>query len=721
MELKYLPEGYFSVNETWSNERKPRRHSSHSGSMKKVKRYYQNTRFIVILVVVVVFILLVGIITTAALMLTQQQVDPLLTCPTGFNLTGCGRDDFLGYMSWTKESGFRINDEVFTQGVAFRIYAPIVEAVLIKVSNSKTTSTIQMTSQVNGYWFAILGGYTYGDNFIFNFLYQGQYYIRHSLESYEFYLFETNNVQDIITDLSFDWEGYKSINHISRQQLILYHIHIPTFNPTGISTLGSYSSVESRLDYLQELGINTLVLMPIEPLECSITTSSKCWSDASTLYPGKLHPSHGSLYQLKSLIKSAHKHNLFVIFEVNWSLFSSSCFLYNYEMGYTNYWGPFFNEYNLEDCPLNKNRLNLTETSRGRQFLTNIIQKWKTSLGIDGISFKNFLCFRTLGYDCSRGNSTDNTIAIEFFRQLTTDLSMYYIAEDNINGYTIKSKIKNVVLSALDGGLGFTGQYEQTLFSNVIIQLANNTISYNALENYFNHMGLNYYSSIAFIEYPTYLTSVRLRRLFSPSSPTTTTAFRKQLLSLFFLFTLPDIPYLFMGTEYMTVIPFAANPQSLNLDDVGVYENGRWIAQGSLYPSFLATQTLISLRKAYTSFASSQYVLYYHNTRLKLLAFYKDTLVFVINYSLRDILTTDEVQIDFPYGNPQDNYYKLLFTSDSTDYHASFTNIGRDVSLEDCSEEGNFKYPYCSTIPIARLSVLIYELRTRTSTSTSSI
>ena len=63
----------------------------------------------------------------------------------------------------------------------------------------------------------------------------------------------------------FDWEGDRPLGR-PMEDLIVYEAHVRGFTAdasSGVSSPGTYQGLIERLDYLQNLGINALELMPI--------------------------------------------------------------------------------------------------------------------------------------------------------------------------------------------------------------------------------------------------------------------------------------------------------------------------------------------------------------------------------------------------------------------------------------------------------------------------
>jgi 1,4-alpha-glucan branching enzyme len=120
----------------------------------------------------------------------------------------------------------------------------------------------------------------------------------------------TNSGGDsIVTGDAFDW-GDAAYTTPPWNELVLYELHVGTFNDAPGGGPGSFASVANRLGYLRDLGVNAIELMP----------SAEFATDFSWGY----NPSHifavesafGGPDALKGLIRQAHEHGIAVILDV---------------------------------------------------------------------------------------------------------------------------------------------------------------------------------------------------------------------------------------------------------------------------------------------------------------------------------------------------------------------------------------------------------------------
>src|SRR6516165_5186742 len=90
---------------------------------------------------------------------------------------------------------------------------------------------------------------------------------------------------------------------------IIYQVHVRTFYDSNGDGIGDFQGLAAKLDYLQELGINTIWLMPFFP--------SPLRDDGYDIadYQG-VHPSYGTLEDFRKFLESAHDRGIRIIIEL---------------------------------------------------------------------------------------------------------------------------------------------------------------------------------------------------------------------------------------------------------------------------------------------------------------------------------------------------------------------------------------------------------------------
>ncbi len=90
---------------------------------------------------------------------------------------------------------------------------------------------------------------------------------------------------------------------------IIYQVHVRTFLDSNADGIGDFQGLAQKLDYLQELGVNTLWLMPFSP--SPLRDDGYDISDYRSV-----HPNYGTLEDFKSFLQIAHDRGLRVLIEL---------------------------------------------------------------------------------------------------------------------------------------------------------------------------------------------------------------------------------------------------------------------------------------------------------------------------------------------------------------------------------------------------------------------
>ncbi|MGB7084978.1 MAG: alpha-amylase family glycosyl hydrolase [Phormidesmis sp.] len=169
----------------------------------------------------------------------------------------------------------------------------------------------------------------------------------------------------------------------SFDELVIYEMLVQDFaiDEASDQKSGTFQTIIEKLDYLQDLGINTLELMPVQSCPMEIG-----WGYNLRHYFA-LRSSYGKPSDLKQLIDECHARNMRVILDVvlNHSEAESPLTKIDYDYWYRreakdpdNSWGPEFN-YNHYDEKY--------ECHPARDFMRDMINFWISEYHFDGLRF----------------------------------------------------------------------------------------------------------------------------------------------------------------------------------------------------------------------------------------------------------------------------------------------------------------------------------------------
>src|SRR5580698_873436 len=90
---------------------------------------------------------------------------------------------------------------------------------------------------------------------------------------------------------------------------VIYEVHVRAFCDSNADGTGDFPGLTSKLDYLRDLGVNALWLLPFYPSplkDDGYDISNYC----------DVHPNYGTLNDFKVFLKEAHRRGLRVITEL---------------------------------------------------------------------------------------------------------------------------------------------------------------------------------------------------------------------------------------------------------------------------------------------------------------------------------------------------------------------------------------------------------------------
>jgi 1,4-alpha-glucan branching enzyme len=114
-----------------------------------------------------------------------------------------------------------------------------------------------------------------------------------------------NNNSVVVPTNAFDW-GSDSARITNASDLVIYEAHVGSFMGLG----GTFSSFSNRLDYLENLSVSAIELMPINEFP-----SATSWG-YNPAYPFAVEKDYGSPATLKALVRRAHQRGMVMLLDV---------------------------------------------------------------------------------------------------------------------------------------------------------------------------------------------------------------------------------------------------------------------------------------------------------------------------------------------------------------------------------------------------------------------
>jgi 1,4-alpha-glucan branching enzyme len=197
----------------------------------------------------------------------------------------------------------------FESGVAFRVWTPNAEAVHVSGDfNDRSDTRTPLAAEGNGYWSGEVSEARPGDKYEYVITYQGQRLRRNDPYGRDV---ESSVGRTVIVDpAAFAWDDDSTFHMPAWNDLVIYEMHIGTFNDLAGAEPGTLDTAIQRLSHLAELGVNAVQVMPLAEFPGDYS-----WGyNPSDIFAVESY--YGGSAGLKAFVKAAHRLGLAVIIDV---------------------------------------------------------------------------------------------------------------------------------------------------------------------------------------------------------------------------------------------------------------------------------------------------------------------------------------------------------------------------------------------------------------------
>jgi 1,4-alpha-glucan branching enzyme len=201
---------------------------------------------------------------------------------------------------------------LYPGGAAFRVWAPFAADVSVAGTfNEWDAAANPLAHEGNGYWSVNVPGAQVGHHYKFVIRNGDQTLWRINPYAREV----VNSVgNSVLHDPEFDWTG-DNFQMPPWNELVIYEMHVGTFNDTGGGEPGTFDDVIPKLPYLRDTGINAVEIMPVLEFPQSFS-----WG-YNPSHPFAVETALGGPQGLQRFVKAAHAHGLAVIMDVVYNHF----------------------------------------------------------------------------------------------------------------------------------------------------------------------------------------------------------------------------------------------------------------------------------------------------------------------------------------------------------------------------------------------------------------
>ena len=580
---------------------------------------------------------------------------------------------------------------VHADGCTFRVWAPHAKSVKVRIKpGGKGRGKLSaLAVEGDGYWAADVPGVSAGDHY--KFVLDTPAGKRERIDPYAMQV--TNSVGEgiIIDHGAFDWQD-DAFELPPHNELIIYELHVGSFLVKD-GAVGTLSTALEQLGHLQRLGVNAIQIMPVKEFAGDLS-----WGyNPANIFA--VESVYGGPDALKTFVRECHKAGIAVILDVVYNHFGPSDLdLWQFDGASDNgKGGIYFYQDERSSTPWGDTRPDYGR-KEVRQYIRDNVMLWLSDYRMDGLRFDMTLYIRSIGGnggdDIPEGWSLLQWVNDEIH---ASDKRRISIAEDL---RTVDALTNPVTI----GGAGFNAQWDANFVHPVreaVIAPDDGQRSMAAIRNaiVFNHSG-DAFRRVVYSESHDEVANGRARvpHEIDPEDNKGWFAKKRSTLAAGLVFTVPGIPMLFQGQEFLEGEWFR--------DDVPLDWNLREEFRGivRLYGD-LARLRLN--RHGNTRGLTGQHVDVHHvNDAQNMIAFHRwaeggpgDDVVIVMNFA-------NEAQENYRIGFPTAGRWQLRFNSNAGIYSPDFGN-GHAEGVD--AQAGDYDcMPANADISIAPYTVLIF-------------
>ena len=381
--------------------------------------------------------------------------------------------------------------------------------------------------------------------------------IEFTLDSHENSIFRVRDGKRLLT--SYVWQHDKVLLP-PNEQLVIYEMHIGDFGGT-VDHKGNFGTLIEKLDYLADLGINAIELMPVNEFP-----GNHQWGySLRSLYA--VENSYGSPDDLCRLVDECHARGIRVIHDVVYNHMEQEAPLTRIDYGYWFYennpdpdnlqFGPKFN-YEYHDAKINR--------FPAREHVLGALAQWLILFHMDGLRFD---CTRAIKYFELLHWLTDETKKLEGLKPFFT------VAEHISQDPTIAGP------EAPMNAAWHDNFFRQTVASTIGVESdGRNPFDTTAILNVMDGRRDGFHDPFCTVNYLANHDEMRLlHRLGQVANTFDDAAFRRAKLGPTLLLTSPGIPMIWMGEEFGQATDKSLEPRPLQWDllantgNKGLYEH----------------------------------------------------------------------------------------------------------------------------------------------------
>jgi 1,4-alpha-glucan branching enzyme len=596
---------------------------------------------------------------------------------------------YMGAVPYSDSSG---------SGVTFRVWAPFAQSVAVAGDfNGWSPTATPLYSEGNGNWSADVGAASVRSQYKFVLstetgpLWRMDPYARSVIRAPGGVLngLVAPNIERYSTP------GYSTPDW---NDLVIYEMHIRTFlyDPAGIDGTGTFRSAATKLDYLRDLGINCIELLPIGEFIGDVSAGY------NPAYIFAIEDEYGGPDGFRRFVNACHERGIAVIIDVVYNhLGVPAADMWDFDGWSQNGKGGiyFYNDWRSTTS------WGETRFDYGRQQVQDYMRdnalRWLQERFADGLRWDSTGSIRNV-YDNNNDPAHDIADGWRLMQSINSQIQQQQawkicIAEDMKDNEWLTKRTS-------EGGAGFGAQWGATFVSAIRAALIASDDAHRDMDAAARAIGQTYngdaFQRVIYTESHDADSNgaQRLPEMIWPGNDLSWYSKKRATLGSAIVMTAPGIPMLFMGQEFLCGGWFNDDAQ---LD---------WTNSTKLPGIVALHRDLIRLRRNWfnsTKGLSGQNLHIHHvDQGNKVIAFHRwdwggpaDDVVVVLNFSANG-------WSQYTVGFPRPGLWHVRFNSDSSWYDSGFDNsAGNDTSVDGGPYDS---MPYSGNIGFGPYTALIF-------------
>ena len=580
------------------------------------------------------------------------------------------------------------------KGVAFRVWAPNAEKVYVIGSfNDWNETSAPLVREQNGYWSIIIPDAKPGDEY--RYLIHGPAGPLSRIDPHARKVTNAAGNGIIYEPKAFAW-GEDIFNMATGNELVIYEMHIGTFNVKETGHPGTFQSAIEKFPYLKELGINAIEVMPIAEFSGDFS-----WG-YNPAHPFAVKSTYGGPDDFKLFVKAAHEQGIAVILDVVYNhLGPGDLDLWQFDGWSENEKGGiYFYNNQCSQTPWGETR---PDYGRGevRQYLRDNALMWFEEYHIDGLRWEMIIYIASID-----GNEENQVNAIpegwSLMQWINVEIQQLFPGKISI-GESMRNN-PWVTKDVGAGGAGFNTQWDAEFVHPIrqaVILLDDKLRDAGEVGKAIEHRyDEDAFKRVIYTESHDEIANGRARvpEEIWPGKVDSWFSKKRSTLGAAIVLTSPGIPMIFQGQELLEDRWF----QDKDPIDWSRVEGENGIL--SMYRDLIA---LRRNRSGVTRGLCGQNIRIYHvNNEAKVIVFHRwdeqgptDSVVVVVNM-------TNQNRDGYVIGFPRAGLWKTRFNSDSYNYGPNFAN--HPTADVEAREEESDGLPCSGEIGIGPYTVVIF-------------